>query len=94
MLKYNLYQIKRIFTLSLISIMPYFMVAHSFAQPKSSMSENDRFASEMFQYLASQVALQRGDIALSYQTMFNLAKNTRDPRIAQNAMEIALAAPS
>ena len=94
MLKYNLYQIKRIFTLCIISIMPYFMATHSIAQPQTSRSEGERYASEMFQYLVSQVALQRGDIALSYQTMFNLAKNTRDPRIAQSAMEIALAAQS
>ena len=69
-------------------------MAHPYAQSSTNLNENEKYTSEVFQFLAAEIALQRGDIALSYQTMFNLAKNTRDPRIAQHAMEIALAAQS
>jgi outer membrane biogenesis lipoprotein LolB len=94
MLKYNLYQILRIIAFAFFSIMPYFWLTPSVAQAQLSASANERYASEVFQYLAAEVALQRGDVALAYQTMLNLAKNTRNPLIAQHAMEIALAAQS
>ncbi len=94
MLKYNLYQIRRFLTVCLVSIMPYFWMMPSQVQAQTSIFNSESFSSQVFQYLASQIALQRGDISLSYQSMFNLAKNSRDPRIAQQAMEIALAAQS
>ena len=94
MLKYNLYRIRRFITLFLLSIMPYFWIMPSHAQSSLSASSSESFSSYVFQYLTSEIALQRGDIALSYQTMFYLAKTTRDPRIAQQAVEIALAAQS
>ena len=94
MFKFNLYQIRRFFSFGLISIMPYFFVGHVAAQSPINLYESEKFANEVFQYLAAEIALQRGDVALSYQTMLNLAKNTRDPKIAQDAMLIALAAQS
>ena len=94
MFKFNLYQIRRFLSFGLLTIMPYFFMAHPYAQSSTNLNENEKYTSEVFQFLAAEIALQRGDIALSYQTMFNLAKNTRDPRIAQHAMEIALAAQS
>ena len=94
MLKNNLNQFRRFLTLCMISIMPYFFISPSIAQVQSPINANERFASEIFQFLAAEVALQRGDVSLAYQTMFNLAKNTRNPKIAQHAMEIALTAQS
>lgn len=44
----------------------------------------------LFQYLVSEVAGQRGDTALSAEGMLDLAKKTRDPRLAKRAAEIAL----
>ncbi len=44
----------------------------------------------LFQYLVSEVAEQRGDSGLATEGMLDLAKSTRDPRLAERATEIAL----
>jgi predicted Zn-dependent protease len=48
----------------------------------------------VYQVLAAEVALQRGQPAPAYQTYLALARDTQDPRVAQRATEIALAAQS
>lgn len=48
----------------------------------------------IFSVLASEIALQRGEAATAYRTYMSLAHSTRDPRMAQRAAEIALAAQS
>jgi len=48
----------------------------------------------VFQVLAAEIALQRDQPAPAYQTYLALARDTRDPRMAQRATEIALAAQS
>jgi len=48
----------------------------------------------LFQVLAAEVALQRGQPAPAYQTYLALARDTHDPRFAQRATEIAIAAQS
>ncbi|AOK30640.1 hypothetical protein WS67_15510 [Burkholderia singularis] len=48
----------------------------------------------VYQVLAAEVALQRNLPAPAYQTYLALARDTRDPRMAQRATEIALAAQS
>ena len=48
----------------------------------------------VFQVLAAEIALQRGQPAPAYQTYLALARDTHDPRMAQRAAEIALAAQS
>jgi tetratricopeptide (TPR) repeat protein len=45
----------------------------------------------MFQVLAAEVAAQRGQFASAARTYFEMAKDTRDPRMAQRATELALA---
>ncbi|CAG9206248.1 FOG: TPR repeat [Paraburkholderia tropica] len=47
-----------------------------------------------FQVLAAEIALQRDQPAPAYQTYLALARDTHDPRMAQRATEIALAAQS
>ena len=44
----------------------------------------------LFQYLVSEIAGQRGDPGLSAEGLLDLAKTTRDPRLARRATEIAL----
>src|SRR5262249_18792077 len=44
----------------------------------------------MFKLLTAEVAYQRGDWQTGYVTMLALAQQTRDPRIARRAAEIAL----
>ena len=43
----------------------------------------------LFQYLMSEIAGQRGSGALAYSGLFDLAKRTRDPRVARRAVELA-----
>ncbi|MHB1591065.1 MAG: tetratricopeptide repeat protein [Sulfuricella sp.] len=44
----------------------------------------------LFQYLVSEIAEQRGDPELATEGMLDLAKTTRDPRLAKRAVEMAL----
>ncbi len=46
----------------------------------------------MFEVLASEIALQRGEAGLAYNTYLELARTLDDPRLAQRAMEIAITA--
>jgi outer membrane biogenesis lipoprotein LolB/tetratricopeptide (TPR) repeat protein len=48
----------------------------------------------VFEVLASEIALQRGEAGLAYNTYLELARQYRDPRLAQRAMEIAIAGNS
>jgi tetratricopeptide (TPR) repeat protein len=43
----------------------------------------------LYEFLLGEIALQRGDQALAAQTFHDLAKRTRDPRVARRAVEIA-----
>jgi len=60
----------------------------------ASLAHSTRGASgeQVFEILASEIALQRGEPALAYQTYLSLARQTGDPQLAQRAMEIAIAA--
>ncbi|QWE16516.1 outer membrane lipoprotein LolB [Polynucleobacter sp. AP-Nino-20-G2] len=46
----------------------------------------------VFEVLASEIALQRGEAGLAYKTYLELARQLDDPRLAQRAMEIAITA--
>jgi tetratricopeptide (TPR) repeat protein len=46
----------------------------------------------LFQFLVSEIAGQRGDTGLATEGMLDLAKTTRDPRLAKRAAEMALQA--
>lgn len=46
----------------------------------------------VFEVLASEIALQRGEAGLAYNTYLELARQIGDPRLAQRAMEIAITA--
>jgi tetratricopeptide (TPR) repeat protein len=46
----------------------------------------------MFQLLAAEQALQKGDAATAYSTYLGIARSTKDARLARRAVEIALAA--
>jgi outer membrane biogenesis lipoprotein LolB/Flp pilus assembly protein TadD len=48
-------------------------------------------AEQMFQILASEISLQRGEAATAYQTYISMARSLRDGPLAQRAMEIAIA---
>ena len=44
----------------------------------------------VFEVLASEIALQRGEAGLAYNTYLEMARQYKDPRLAQRAMEIAI----
>jgi tetratricopeptide (TPR) repeat protein len=54
------------------------------AYPKQELTEN-----LLYEMLLAEIAVQRGNIALSAQAYVDLAKRTRDPRIARRAFQIA-----
>src|SRR6202165_6211549 len=43
----------------------------------------------LYACVVGEIALQRGDFTLAAQTSLNLAKRTRDPRVARRAVEVA-----
>jgi tetratricopeptide (TPR) repeat protein len=43
----------------------------------------------LYEFLLGEIALQRGDNALAAQTFLDLARRTRDPRVARRAVEVA-----
>ena len=57
-----------------------------------AQSENNAIGDGVFEVLASEIALQRGEPGLAYKTYLSMARQTLDPRLAQRAMEIAIAA--
>src|SRR6267143_729211 len=58
-------------------------VDHS-ALPNQELTEN-----LLYEFLLAEIAVQRGNAALSAQAYVDLAKRTRDPRIARRATEVA-----
>src|SRR5262245_22545152 len=43
----------------------------------------------LYEFLLGEIALQRGDAELAAKTYLDLAKRTRDPRVARRAVEVA-----
>ncbi|MEC5408322.1 tetratricopeptide repeat protein [Paraburkholderia sp. MPAMCS5] len=64
------------------------------AEEEKSLPNVQLTSQIVFQVLAAEVALQRNQPAPAYQTYLALARDTHDPRMAQRATEIALAAQS
>ena len=62
----------------------------AYAQKISKGATSD----QVFEILASEIALQRGEAGLAYQTYLGLARQTGQADLAQRAMEIAIAANS
>ncbi len=61
----------------------------AWSAPTKSLS-----AEQMFQILASEISLQRGEASAAYQTYLSMARSLRDGPLAQRAMEIAIAGNS
>lgn len=64
------------------------------AEPDSTLPAVPLTPQIMFQYLAAEVAAQRGDFGSATGTMLSLAGQTLDPRLARRATEFALAGRS
>jgi tetratricopeptide (TPR) repeat protein len=62
----------------------------AWAQAKSiDPSVGDLNEPTLYDFLLGEIALQRGDLPLAAKTYLELAKRTRDPRIARRAVEVA-----
>src|SRR5262245_53546552 len=57
---------------------------------RSNYPNQDLTENILYEYLLAEIAGQRGNVALSAQAYVDLAKRTRDPRIARRATEVAL----
>ncbi|HMH18978.1 MAG TPA: tetratricopeptide repeat protein [Burkholderiales bacterium] len=57
---------------------------------RSTLPNQDLTENLLYEYLLAEIAGQRGNVALSAQAYVDLAKRTRDPRIARRATEVAL----
>ncbi|WP_042299426.1 tetratricopeptide repeat protein [Paraburkholderia kururiensis] len=64
------------------------------AEEQKSLPDVPLTSQIVFQVLAAEIALQRDQPAPAYQTYLALARDTHDPRMAQRATEIAIAAQS
>lgn len=69
-------------------------IASAEADVGGPIPERQLTAQIMFQVLAAEVAAQRGQFVSAARTYFEMAKDTRDPRMAQRATELALAGRS
>lgn len=57
---------------------------------RSTLPKQELTEELLYEYLLAEIAGQRGNVGLSAQAYVDLAKRTRDPRIARRATEIAL----
>ncbi len=57
--------------------------------PRPNLPPQDLTAAMLYEFLLGEIAAQRGSPALAAQTYVDLAKKTRDPRVAQRAVQVA-----
>jgi tetratricopeptide (TPR) repeat protein len=62
------------------------------AKPQEPLPALELSEPLLYQYLIAEVALQRGQVAIAARNFIELARRTRDPRLARRAMEVAGAA--
>ena len=75
---------KRLIAAAALSLASLLAVAQS---PDKSVEELNE--PTLYDFLLGEIALQRGDLPLAAKTYLDLAKRTRDPRIARRAVEVA-----
>jgi outer membrane biogenesis lipoprotein LolB len=66
----------------------------SLLNPARAQTNSLESGEAVFEVLASEIALQRGEAGIAYNTYLELARQLEDPRLAQRAMEIAITAGS
>jgi tetratricopeptide (TPR) repeat protein len=73
-----------------------FSIAYASALPGQASAQTDdiQTGQAVFEVLASEIALQRGEAGLAYNTYMEMARQFKDPRLAQRAMEIGIAGGS
>lgn len=59
-------------------------------EPAPALPAQELTESILYEFLLAEIAAQRGDIGLAAQAYVDLAKRTRDPRLARRAAEMAM----
>jgi tetratricopeptide (TPR) repeat protein len=59
------------------------------SRPAANLPLRDLDEKTLYEFLLGEIAAQRGNPALAAQTYLDLAKRTRDPRVARRAVEVA-----
>jgi hypothetical protein len=59
------------------------------AEPAPELPKQDLTGEVLYEFLIAEIAGQRGNLGLSAQAYADLAKRTRDPRVAERATEMA-----
>lgn len=67
---------------------PTLALEHRAKPPAERLPLLDMSEGVLYEYLLAEIALQRGSAGLAAQTLVDLAKSTRDPRIARRATEV------
>ncbi|HEU0201340.1 MAG TPA: tetratricopeptide repeat protein [Burkholderiaceae bacterium] len=62
--------------------------------PDSGLPDINLSGTLLYQLMAAEAAVQRGDYAAAYASYLSIARQTRDPRLAQRATEVAISARS
>jgi Flp pilus assembly protein TadD len=57
--------------------------------PPANLPNQDLTGQTLYEFLMGEIAAQRGSPGLAAQTFLDLAKRTRDPRVARRAVEVA-----
>jgi tetratricopeptide (TPR) repeat protein len=60
------------------------------ASASSALPNQDLTDTVLYEFLLAEIATQRGNVSLAAQAYVDLAKRTRDPRVARRATEIAV----
>lgn len=68
--------------------------AAAFSGLAHAQAEGMQSGEAVFEVLASEIAIQRGEAGLAYNTYMEMARQYKDPRLAQRAMEIGIAGGS
>lgn len=58
--------------------------------PPAALPAMELSGAMLYEFLLAEVAMQRGNVGLAAQAYVDLAKKTRDPRVAKRATEVAL----
>ena len=65
------------------------LVAAQVPGPSPDKSVEELSEPTLYDFLLGEIALQRGDLPLAAKTYLDLARRTRDPRVARRAVEVA-----
>jgi tetratricopeptide (TPR) repeat protein len=73
----------------MVKAMHKWIVAAALGLACGAATAEDLSEPTLYEFLLGEIALQRGDLPLAAKTYLDLARRTRDPRVARRAVEVA-----